>query len=97
MVWLKGAIVEALSLARKWKGFSYDSDKLVFTLKEPNYTCFSTNTRIKIAIESKELCSPGNFEVRGDFPGRSCTIVTPMGDVVAMVTPTHYTYYTYVN
>lgn len=86
----KGAIVEALSLTRRWKGFSYDlegfnSDKLVFTLKEPNYTCFSTNTRIKISIESKELCSHGNFEVRGDFPGRSCTIVTPMGDVVAMI------------
>ncbi|KAH6828555.1 LURP-one-like protein [Perilla frutescens var. hirtella] len=84
----KGAIVEALNLTRKWKGYSYvdlvGSDKLVFTLKEPNSSCFSTNARIKISIESKELCSHGSFEVLGDFPGRSCTIVSPMGDVIGV-------------
>ncbi|KAL8487003.1 hypothetical protein ACS0TY_023630 [Phlomoides rotata] len=81
----KGAIVEALSLTRKWKGFTYDIlgslNKLVFTLKQPN-SCFSDKTPIRIAIatESKEW-----FEVQGDFPGRSCSIVSSRGDVVALI------------
>ncbi|KAL8491420.1 hypothetical protein ACS0TY_023157 [Phlomoides rotata] len=77
--------VEALSLTRKWKGFTYDIlgslNKLVFTLKQPN-SCFSDKTPIRIAIatESKEW-----FEVQGDFPGRSCSIVSSRGDVVALI------------
>ncbi|KAG6431644.1 hypothetical protein SASPL_109725 [Salvia splendens] len=83
----KGGTIEALSLTRKWKGFTYDfvgSEKLVFTLKEPN-SCFSTQNMVRISIESKELCSHGSFEVHGDFPARACTIVSPMGDVVALI------------
>ncbi|KAK4396828.1 protein LURP-one-related 6 [Sesamum angolense] len=74
----KGAIIEALSITRQWKGFTYDfigSHKLVFTLKEPNYSCFSRNIPIRISIESKECCTYGDFDVHGDFPGRSCSIV----------------------
>ncbi|KAG6428550.1 hypothetical protein SASPL_112802 [Salvia splendens] len=83
----KGGTIEALSLTRKWKGFAYDfvgSEKLIFTLKEPN-SCFSTQNRLRISVESKELCSHGSFEVQGDFPARACTIVSPMGDVVALI------------
>ncbi|KAK4428790.1 protein LURP-one-related 6 [Sesamum alatum] len=84
----KGAIIEALSITRQWKGFTYDflgSHKLVFTLKEPNYSCFSKNISIRISIESKDCCTYGDFEVRGDFPGRSCSIVNPKGDIVAQI------------
>ncbi|KAI3443534.1 hypothetical protein Pfo_000199 [Paulownia fortunei] len=83
----KGSIVEALSLTRQWKGFTSDflgSDKLVFTLKEPN-SCFSKKTPIRISIESKECINYGNFEVRGDFPERSCSIVNSRGDVIALI------------
>ncbi|KAK4479027.1 hypothetical protein RD792_014537 [Penstemon davidsonii] len=83
----KGAIIEALSFTRQWKGFTYDflgTQKLVFTLKEPN-SCFSNKISIKISIELKEYCSYGNFEIRGDFPGRSCSIVNSRGDIVAEI------------
>lgn len=86
-LFLKGGTIEALSLTRKWKGYALDfenSDKLVFTLKEPN-SCFSTKNGIRISVESMELCSHGSFEIRGDFPGRSCSIVSPIGEVVALV------------
>ncbi|KAL2251013.1 UNVERIFIED_CONTAM: Protein LURP-one-related 6 [Sesamum indicum] len=84
----KGAIIEALSITRQWKGFTYDflgSHKLVFTLKEPNYSCFLKNIPIRISIESKDCCTYGDFEVRGDFPGRSCSIVNSKGDIVAQI------------
>lgn len=80
--------MEALSLTRQWKGFTYDfvgSHKLVFTLKEPMNSCFSNKNPIRIAIESKEWSGYGHFEVRGDFPGRSCSIVNSRGDIVAQV------------
>ncbi|KAL0346776.1 UNVERIFIED_CONTAM: protein LURP-one-related 6 [Sesamum calycinum] len=82
-----GAIIEALSITRQWKGFTYfiGSHKLVFTLKEPNYSCFSRNIPIRISIESKECCTYGDFDVRGDFPGRSCSIVSSKGDIVAQI------------
>ncbi|KAL9153928.1 hypothetical protein ABFS82_10G080200 [Erythranthe guttata] len=84
----KGAIVEVLSLARQWTGVTYDflgSHKLVFTLKDPYNSCFSNKSPIRISIESKECSSYGSFEVRGDFPGRSCSIVSSRGDVVATI------------
>ncbi|KAK6131778.1 hypothetical protein DH2020_034474 [Rehmannia glutinosa] len=83
----KDGIVEAVSLTRQWKGYSYDflgSHKLVFTLKEPN-SCFSTKNPIRISMESKECSNYGYFEVRGDFPGRSCSIVNSRGDVIALI------------
>ncbi|PIN08420.1 hypothetical protein CDL12_19002 [Handroanthus impetiginosus] len=81
----KGGMVEALSLTRQWKGFTYDflgSQKLVFTLKEP-HSYFSNKNPIRVSIESKECSSYGPFEVRGNFLERSCSIVNSMGDVVA--------------
>ncbi|KAG8367140.1 hypothetical protein BUALT_Bualt16G0041700 [Buddleja alternifolia] len=83
----KGSMIEALSLTRQWKGVTYDfsgSQKLVFTLKEPN-SCFSKNTPIRISTESKDSSSYGNFEIRGDFPSRSCSIVNSTGDLVAQI------------
>ncbi|XP_073037501.1 protein LURP-one-related 6-like isoform X2 [Primulina eburnea] len=81
----KGAIIEALSITRQWKGFTRDflgSRKLVFTLKEPN-SCFSKNTPIRISAESTEFSTYRNLEIMGDFQQRSCTIVGSKGDVIA--------------
>ncbi|XP_075491110.1 protein LURP-one-related 6-like isoform X1 [Primulina tabacum] len=83
----KASIIEALSITRQWKGFTRDflgSDKLVFTLKEPN-SCFSNNTPIRISAESTEFGTYRNLEIMGDFQRRSCTIVNSDGDVIAQI------------
>ncbi|KAI3447222.1 hypothetical protein Pfo_003887 [Paulownia fortunei] len=83
----QGAMIEALSLTKRWKGFTYDflgSQKLVFTLKEPN-SCFSNKTPIRISLESNESSSYGSFEIRGDFSDRSCTIVNSTGHLIAQI------------
>ncbi|KAL0426779.1 UNVERIFIED_CONTAM: protein LURP-one-related 6 [Sesamum latifolium] len=80
----KGEIVEALSLTRQWKGYTYDylgSHHHVFTLKQPN-SCFSSNTPIRISLNSS---SYGNFKINGDFPNRSCSIVDSTGHLIAQV------------
>ncbi|CAI9779865.1 unnamed protein product [Fraxinus pennsylvanica] len=84
----KGGIVEALSITRTWKGYKNDflgSQKLVFTLKEPNTLCLSNKNSIRISIESKELSNYGNFEIRGDFSDKDCSIVNSRGDAIAQV------------
>ncbi|KAK6126735.1 hypothetical protein DH2020_039527 [Rehmannia glutinosa] len=82
----KGSVIEALRFLKRWKGFSYDflgSEKLVFTLKEPN-SCFSNKNPIRISLESNG--SSSNFEMRGDFSVRSCSIVnSSTGHVVAQI------------
>ncbi|XP_073158233.1 protein LURP-one-related 6 [Henckelia pumila] len=83
----KGAMIEALSLTRQWKGFTRDflgSNKVVFTLKEPN-SCFSNKTPIRISAESTEFGTYRNLEIMGDFQQRSCTIVSSKGDVIAQI------------
>ncbi|KAG4194867.1 hypothetical protein ERO13_A06G077100v2 [Gossypium hirsutum] len=52
----KGGMVEALSIHKKWKGYSFDyegSQKLVFTLKEPARSCLANNNAIRISTEPK--------------------------------------------
>ncbi|XP_051114149.1 protein LURP-one-related 6-like [Andrographis paniculata] len=73
-----GGIIEALTLSRKWKGFSYESSKLVFTLREPN-SCCSSKSPIRISAGSK------TFEVRGDFSEGSCAIVDAAGQLIAQI------------
>ncbi|CAA0821527.1 Protein LURP-one-related 6 [Striga hermonthica] len=83
----QGGIVEALSFTKQWKGFKYDflgSEKLVFALNEHN-SCFTSNNPIRIFVKSKERCDYGYFDVRGDFPGRCCSIVNPKGDAIAQI------------
>ncbi|KAL2458828.1 Protein LURP-one-related 6 [Forsythia ovata] len=85
----KGGIVEALSMTRQWKGYGNDflgSQKLVFSLKEPNTSCLSNKNPIRISIESKEYYNNyGNFEIRGDFHDRDCSIVNSRGDAIAQI------------
>lgn len=82
---LQAGMVEALSLHKKWKGYTFDhegSQKLVFTLKEPlSYPCVARNNAIKISTEPSGSC----FEVKGYFPNRDCTIVDSTNNVIAQV------------
>ncbi|CAH9113546.1 unnamed protein product [Cuscuta epithymum] len=82
----KGEIVEVLSMARKWKGYTTTfegSRKLVFTLKEPN-SCIFKNIPIKISIESRDYGNNHrNFTVAGYFPDRDCSILDSLGNAIA--------------
>nr|GMD01885.1 protein LURP-one-related 6 [Ipomoea batatas] len=87
--YLKGGIVEVLSMTRKWKGYTTEfegSQKLVFTLKEPNSSCFLKNIPVKISIESSHYGGDHrSFAVAGYFPNRVCSIVDSLGNAIAQV------------
>ncbi|KAF7837538.1 Protein LURP-one-related 6 [Senna tora] len=79
----KGGMVEALSIYRKWKGYSLDyegSQKLVFSLKQPN-SCLVKNNAIRISKSEKGW----DFEIRGYFPDKNCSIVDCKANVIAQV------------
>lgn len=84
----KGGMVEALSIYKKWKGYSLDyegSQNPVFRVKEP-YSCLVKNKGIRISTEPKATSNKGwDFEIRGYFPDKSCSIVDTRGNVVAQV------------
>ncbi|KAK7304005.1 hypothetical protein RJT34_14981 [Clitoria ternatea] len=83
----KGGMVEALSIYKKWKGYSLDyegSQNLVFCLKEPNSCLVRSN--IRISIEPNATSNKGwNFEIKGYFPDRNCSIVDIRGNIIAEV------------
>ncbi|XP_015060930.1 protein LURP-one-related 6 [Solanum pennellii] len=85
----KGGVIEALSMQKKWNGYSKDfegSEKLVFCLKEPNNSCFFKKMPIKISIESNhDYKNHKNFQISGHFPDRACSIIDSNGNVVAKV------------
>ncbi|RDY12623.1 Protein LURP-one-related 6 [Mucuna pruriens] len=79
----KGSMVEALSIYKKWKGYSLDykgSRKVVFSLKEPN-SCLVKNNAIRISTRNRGW----DFKIRGYFPDKCCSIVDSKGDEVAQV------------
>ncbi|OMO91789.1 hypothetical protein COLO4_18086 [Corchorus olitorius] len=81
----KGGMVEALSINKKWKGYTFDyegSQKLVFTLKEPRSSCLARNNAISISTEPK---GSSNFEIKGYFPDRNCSIIDSIGNIVAQI------------
>ncbi|KAK7411858.1 hypothetical protein VNO78_03301 [Psophocarpus tetragonolobus] len=84
----KGGMVEALSIYKKWKGYSVEYEglqSLVFSLKEPN-SCLVKNNGIRISIEARAGSNKGwDFEIRGYFPDKSCSIVDIRGNVIAQV------------
>ncbi|WRX33142.1 LURP-one-related - like 10 [Theobroma cacao] len=80
----KGGMVEALSIHKRWKGYTFDyegSQKLVFTLKEPRSSCLAKNNAIRIATEPKG----SSFEIKGYFPDRNCSIIDSIGNIVAQI------------
>lgn len=82
---MQGGMVEALSIYRKWKGYTLDyegSQKLVFSLKEPNY-CLVKNNGIRISTEPSN--KGRDFKITGYFPDKTCSIVDSMGNVIAQV------------
>ncbi|WVZ10263.1 hypothetical protein V8G54_014793 [Vigna mungo] len=79
----KGGIVEALSIYKKWKGYSLDyegSRKLVFSLREPN-SCLFKNKAIRISTRNRGC----DFKISGYFPDKCCSIVDSKGNEVAQV------------
>lgn len=84
----KGCFLEAVCIHRKWKANSYDyegSQKLAFSLKEPN-SFLVRNYPIRVSIDQRECSSSSrDFEIRGYFPERECSIVDSSGNVIAKV------------
>lgn len=82
-------MVEALSIHKKWKGYTFDylgSQKLVFTLKEPRpIPCFAKSNAIRISTEPKGSTKEWDFEIKGYFPDRNCSIIDSIGNIVAQV------------
>lgn len=88
-MYTQGGIVEALSIYRKWKAYSFDYNglqKLVFTLKEPN-SFLARNNALRISIEPKGNNKHSDYEIKGYFPDRACSIVDSRGNIVAQVHP----------
>ncbi|KAM3741562.1 hypothetical protein ACB098_07G005200 [Castanea mollissima] len=64
---------------QEWKGYTFDyegSQKLVFSLKEPN-SCLVRNNAIKISTEPRVSNKDWDFTIKGYFPDRDCTSSTP--------------------
>ncbi|KAK6944731.1 LURP-one-related [Dillenia turbinata] len=83
----KGGMLEAVSIHRKWKAFSFNydgSEKLIFSLKEPNLVC-PTDSNIKISVEPRISNKEWDFEISGSFPNRTCSIIDHKGDNIAQV------------
>ncbi|KAA8523335.1 hypothetical protein F0562_009758 [Nyssa sinensis] len=84
----KGGIVEALNVNRQWMGYSFNyegSQKLVFSLKEPN-SFLVKNNPIRISIEHRGHSKDSDFEIKGYFPDKACSIVDSTGYIIAQVT-----------
>ncbi|KAK1365727.1 LURP1-related protein domain containing protein [Heracleum sosnowskyi] len=86
----KGGLVEALSIYRQWRGYStleYEkSQKPVFRVKEPNYSCIINPNQIKISIDARAYNNHNqDFEIKGYFPDRACSIMDSKGIVIAKV------------
>ncbi|KAF8388719.1 hypothetical protein HHK36_025399 [Tetracentron sinense] len=82
----KGGIVQALSIHRQWKGYTLDYDgaqKLVFSLKEPN-SCLVRNNSIKVAVGPRTCNKDWDFEIKGSFPDKACSILDSRGNIVGI-------------
>jgi hypothetical protein len=78
-------MVEALSIYKNWKGYTFDyegSQKLVFCLKEPN-SCLVKNNPMRISTEPRVSNKDWDFEIKGYFPDKDCSIIDAKGNVVA--------------
>lgn len=81
--------MQALSFEKKWRGYSmgYEGtpNKPVFILREQPRSCIAVNSVIKVLIEPKEHNINWDYQVRGSFMDKSCTINDRRGDVIAEV------------
>ncbi|KAJ9687918.1 hypothetical protein PVL29_013914 [Vitis rotundifolia] len=84
----KGGVVQALSIHRQWKGYSFDYEglqKLVFSFKEPKSCLARNNITIRTSTEHNRGNKNWDFEINGYFPDRDCSIVDSKGNIVAQV------------
>ncbi|GAB2267531.1 hypothetical protein Dimus_002511 [Dionaea muscipula] len=86
----KGGIVQALSLNKKWNGYVQDyegTEELVFCIKQEAKACLAGNNAIKISIDPSRGCGRDNweFQIRGHFPHKNCTIVDSHGKILAQI------------
>ena len=85
--------MEALSLCRRWRGYAHDlegSQKPIFCLREPSNSCLWMKNPITISVTSNEYRGFRDFEIRGDFTNRNCSIVDSSGRIAAQVFHTGY-------
>ncbi|XP_010261831.1 PREDICTED: protein LURP-one-related 6 [Nelumbo nucifera] len=83
----KGGIVQALSVHRQWRGYMLDyegMEKLIFCLKEPKSFLVKNNS-IKVCMEPRRCSKNWDFQIKGSFPARACTIFDSKGNIVAQV------------
>lgn len=87
----QGATVEALSIYRRWRGYSLDyegsQDQMVFCLKEPN-SCLARTRAIRISTKATKN-KDWDFEIKGNFPDKDCCIVDSEGKTMAQVSNSH--------
>ncbi|GAB4853709.1 hypothetical protein Ancab_017901 [Ancistrocladus abbreviatus] len=79
---------QALSIQKRWDGYTFDYNgvqKLVFCIREP-ISCFKRNNASKISVGPNRGCrTDWNFEIKGYFPDRNCTIVDSQGNIAAQM------------
>lgn len=87
---VQGGIIEALSSYRKWRGYNLkhegsEKKELVFRLNQPK-SCLVKKNAIRICTHPRTIANKGwDFEIKGCYPDKSCTIVDSMANVVAQV------------
>lgn len=58
----------------------------VFRVKEPIHSCIVNPNLIKISIDAREYNTINqDFEIKGYFPDRACSIIDSKGNVIAQV------------
>lgn len=87
-------MVQAVSLQKKWKGYKRmeyeNTEKEVFSLKESqshsqSQSCLSRKQAIRICMEPRISNKHWDFEVKGYFPNKDCSIVDYSGNIIAQV------------
>uniref|UniRef100_A0A7N0VCV5 Uncharacterized protein n=1 Tax=Kalanchoe fedtschenkoi TaxID=63787 RepID=A0A7N0VCV5_KALFE len=85
----KKGLVQVLHVHRQWRGFTphYEGSQkqLAFILKDPK-ACFAFSNAIRISTQPRmNNVKDWDFEVRGYFPDRNCSIIDHQGNVVAQI------------
>ncbi|KAL9684262.1 hypothetical protein QQ045_021697 [Rhodiola kirilowii] len=84
----KEGLVQVLHVHRQWRGFvSEGPQRLAFILKDPpKQSCFPFGNAIRICTQPRmNNVRDWDFEIRGYFPDKNCSIVDHKGSVVAKI------------
>ncbi|ONK65380.1 uncharacterized protein A4U43_C07F36510 [Asparagus officinalis] len=84
----KGGLVQALSAcSERWRGYLMEfgrPNKPLFSLRDPK-SCFAMKSAIRISVDRKDYSNGWDFEVKGCFLEKNCTINDRRGNIVAKV------------